>query len=533
MLMLRFLKRAAQSDDLHKLDSKKLATVIAPYISFYTQQPIYRSLRKKHINAYNNINHACTMKAQNTIGCERDTKWKGKGKGECKIHTPKKYYTEHYENISVKPITKVPYTQPQTYLFLDFTTGTVSEEMQKKLAAVTENPEHFSIFGEELDTEDDYQQKGRIIGNLALKKDRLQTNSTKTAMSDIVAKVSDDYWKPASAKESRRQSERDRSKDSTYYEYSNGEVIPLKFIIILNRILETPGQTAVFSHFKEHGTDAFAEYVRYVSPAEKGSEAKMKIPKYIERRSAFSDTETVEVPFIEVATFGEASPAELGSARIVLLPNVTEGADLSKPRQLHIMEPVMTFSDSAQLYARINRFQSEKEADSGNKFIYRYCMETTDFCDHLLMKLKQWHHSQHKQKSWVFWKRFTKFDQDITPDAILMNKQLHAEKLVEKLKSRLGPLLHLQHNTLIQDPTDKKKRQKYRRMNNVKLWLATDVEAYNDCLKGKCSHKQVLPIETADDELNKAPSGSVGRKSQKRGGSIDTLEQLYRSSQRA
>lgn len=76
------------------------------------------------------------------------------------------------------------------------------------------------------------------------------------------------------------------------------------------------------------------------------------------------------------------------------------------------------------------------------------------------MKMKQWHFRQHKQKNWVFWKRFKRFDQDITPDAIIMQNQLNAEVLIDKLKFHLGPLSQLQHNTLIKDPTDKTKRKK-------------------------------------------------------------------------
>lgn len=60
--ILRRLKKSADSDDLHTLDSNKLATKIAPYVSFYTKPNLrypakrtYQILQRHESNMFSNI----------------------------------------------------------------------------------------------------------------------------------------------------------------------------------------------------------------------------------------------------------------------------------------------------------------------------------------------------------------------------------------------------------------------------------------------------------------------------------------------
>lgn len=424
------------------------------------------------------MNQTCSAISKEQEGCTFN-----EAKQTYQIRTPKEFYREHYHDIKFAKVTKVPYTQPQTFLFLDFTTGTVSEALQATLMIPADKHSHdFSIFGEEIDTRTDFEQKGRIIGNMALEKKRLQSTSakiSKPSTSDIVQPTCNSFWK-------------DPSPNRSHYEYADGRLIPLKFIIILNRILALLERTrthtergepvrtaaAVFSHYTHLGTDAFAEYVRYVQQPNKDGTEKT-IPTYDEDHGVFSTTDIMPVRSdLKIATFGVDTQTDVQKAHIVLLPNVKEGANLVHVQQLHVMEPMLSYTDKIQLSARINRFQEKKTCEIKHKVIYQYCMDTSDFCNHLIMKMKQWHFRQHKQNSWVFWKRFKRFDQDITPDSIIMQNQLNAEALIEKLKFHLGPLSQLQHNTLIKDPTGKTKRKKkwyqLRSRINQKLWLAVD-----------------------------------------------------------
>ena len=122
---------------------------------------------------------------------------------------------------------------------------------------------------------------------------------------------------------------------------------------------------------------------------------------------------------------------------IILHPAYTEGLSIQGARQLHIMEPIAEKAKREQVSGRAVRYQSHHHLPLAerNVVIYEWYCSTSQWQD-LLNKNKA------KLTTWfkdsidvAYWKRMTTFQQDITPDEIVINRQDELSNTTNKLMS--------------------------------------------------------------------------------------------------
>tara|TARA_Y100000389_G_scaffold113355_1_gene110493 strand:- start:702 stop:3785 length:3084 start_codon:yes stop_codon:yes gene_type:complete len=139
----------------------------------------------------------------------------------------------------------------------------------------------------------------------------------------------------------------------------------------------------------------------------------------------------------------ELEPDNLAINILLLHPKHTEGINIPYAGQLHILEPIENPSLREQVYGRVTRFcQTDIIPCYPNKFnveIFNYKCKINAFVDHLGRKLKHWmKNGTHR----IFWKRYVKFDQDVTPDTLTHVKCMNLEKLIDSFKMGLEKSLN-------------------------------------------------------------------------------------------
>lgn len=612
--IVKRLRRCSQTDDLHTLNTAKLADDISPYVHFYTQHPFYTRLRRKYAQATRRRMRVCEpynnnqrrSRRGNTVVPSAPTQPGYKGADQTstpdsfaeRCTPPDVHYRNHFHTIVHEPVTHVPYTQAQAYLFLDCCTGILPEKYQSFIGDVqTAKGHQFPIFGEELDTDAQFHDRGRAIGNMALSTQDILHSSTSLAKAfdkhcktgRARSRSSDsDFWKqhktlyvtedawhhipsvrsqsnPEIGKRGRPSRESGRHKrvqsDSVAHtSHRHGRIstspkgprsnpplcVPNKFVAILTRILEgyhrtqeepttgtrahsrrssshtsrqrggvrlftrrrssaskdvtfvnlprvDPAFAAVYSDFDATGTQQFKAYVHWCS-------RRGRAPRWSWKTHAIGDAVfTFEKDRLKVSDVAK-SDNEMRGTHIVLLAGAakSEGIDLPFVQQLHIMEPILHYSQREQLYARINRYQHTKTTDglSKPKHVYQYCANVSRFLDQLVLKMRHWHQSQYKQRSWVFWKRYTRFDQDLTPDTVVLRQQVQATQILNELR------LHLADNgshTVVQQSLLTANRVRTGKMTH---WQAPKVD----------SSENPEDEYTLEDLVHKRLSGSTSKR---------------------
>lgn len=166
---------------------------------------------------------------------------------------------------------------------------------------------------------------------------------------------------------------------------------------------------------------------------------------------------------------------------ILLHPSFTEGISFMGARQLHIMEPLFKISKTEQLKARVVRYHSHiyLPMKDRNVEILQYYSSSEKFFTNakkMYQKNKRWFK---KEPHTLYFFRHKKFNQDMTPDNIILSKTNKVEKEVYKLSVALKTRNDLIDNLLVKRSKKKKKYKnktrkqilQYLKDEECEIWL--------------------------------------------------------------
>jgi len=194
--------------------------------------------------------------------------------------------------------------------------------------------------------------------------------------------------------------------------------IPKKFIEVLKTI-KSAGmkKTIVYSNFWEQGCLLFAKYLDSISI------------KYEFITPFISEQEDIRI----LKDFEEDR-----CPIIILHPDKTEGVSFKGVKQLHILEPLLSYAKQQQLVARVNRYEShihlpinERKVD-----VYFWCASLENIYDWFRKhkaSMKQWFL---KEMNMNYFNRTLDFTQDATPDFLAMQNTKELHTLIYLLKEK-------------------------------------------------------------------------------------------------
>ena len=111
------------------------------------------------------------------------------------------------------------------------------------------------------------------------------------------------------------------------------------------------------------------------------------------------------------------------------------------------MEPMLNPSYLDQVIARANRFKEQgyKSGSVPELQIYMYKCSVSGFTNHMFQKMKKWNQTSQNSTGRIFWKRFTLFDQDTSPDFVAHKKMVDLQNDIKYLKYHLPMACKLSH----------------------------------------------------------------------------------------
>jgi ribosomal protein L25 (general stress protein Ctc) len=172
----------------------------------------------------------------------------------------------------------------------------------------------------------------------------------------------------------------------------------------------------VYSSFWEQGGQLFSEFLQekgvtyeYITP-----ETKSAVPSITKR---FLSGET---------------------AVIILHPDMTEGVTIQGAKQMHVLEPVLSFAKQQQLVARVQRYQSHamlplEERHVDIFFWYASINGPLQWMRSTSQSMRQW---SFKNINMNFLNRSLDFAQDMTPDFMVKQDLERLQAVVALFKSR-------------------------------------------------------------------------------------------------
>jgi superfamily II DNA or RNA helicase len=179
----------------------------------------------------------------------------------------------------------------------------------------------------------------------------------------------------------------------------NLEVDPPKFKEILQ--ISNNKQTVIYSNFYEKGILLFAHYLK-----QENKKFNIILPNqsHIEQQQILNRFKDKKIQYL------------------LLHPEFTEGLSIIGANQLHILEPLQNYSKFEQLQYRVIRKNSHTHLELKERKvqIYLWVSKVYPLFDHFLVKYKSW---KKYSPQVIFWKKLTAFDENLTPDSVLLKLQ--------------------------------------------------------------------------------------------------------------
>ena len=422
--------------NIYELDAKALSKDIGKYMSFYTHRAPAVSTKY----SFRRKKESFTIQFDD--------------------------FREHFKKEHIQ-FHRVPYSRLQYNLFLDVTTGIVGKIDMHYFAAedsseqapspLYKNELPYSIFDNDLYEEDEFLKQGRVIGNLTLP----STEGVLAQKKPSISKTLEKLGVSGNAGELMNRSTSDSANEGSHStRKSNGgattETPPPKFIEMLKAIRAAKlnssngyAYAVVYSSFIKYGLHAFYKYVMgtktEIPNTEVGGEYKPLVCRFY-KSARHEHLEPIDW------RRNNDTPDETEPNHYDILfidPDMTEGISLNKGRSLHVMEPLLNPNAFDQLKARINRYDKKgyELANIPNVSIHVYISSVNDYMQRLCLKMKHW--CSKTDKGRIFWKRFTVFDQDCTPDAIVQQKSNRLRHTIQQLSKQLMHACKLNH-TMVQ-----------------------------------------------------------------------------------
>jgi superfamily II DNA or RNA helicase len=184
--------------------------------------------------------------------------------------------------------------------------------------------------------------------------------------------------------------------------------IPSKFNEILK--ISDNKQTVIYSNFYEKGILFFAKFL----------EDNNKIFKIINDNIQSNELLTI---------INEFKNKDI--QYILLHPSLTEGISIIGAEQLHILEPLDTYANFDQITFRVVRYNSHTHLPLKERKvqIYQWINTTLPFISNFIEKIKGW---KKFSPQVIFFKRLLEFNDSLSPDCIVYNKNIKTSKLFEE-----------------------------------------------------------------------------------------------------
>jgi hypothetical protein len=241
--------------------------------------------------------------------------------------------------------------------------------------------------------------------------------------------------------------------------------VPIKFKRILEKMADVDySRIVVYSNFWEEGCLPFSNFLK---------------TNDIQHRLISPDTSPDTISSI-------LTGFQSGKVRVIILhPEMTEGLSILGARQLHILEPLLSYAKQQQLVARVVRFQSHHRLPVHKRHVdvFIWYASVENLLQHFkrhAVGIKQWFS---KQAHVNYFARTFQFVQDLTPDALAMQNLEKLQELVDGLKShkmsKFGADSHV--------PTSDDSSQ----MTQCCLW-EPDASAVERCLKKRSNNMCTL-----------------------------------------
>jgi hypothetical protein len=371
--------------------------------------------------------------------------------------------------------TVVSYNFLQHFLFLDVTTGIVDtqksvyfeEEDDGELNGQNKYEKYdyqYDIFGDDLYENDNFMKYGRVIGNLTILPE--EKKEKKNTILGVLMQH------PKALSFDRKLSDKQRAEKSDQQLPDEDHCVaclddipetlpaetPLKFINMLHDILQqkrknTHASAVVYSSFRKNGTHAF---LKFVDSLKEGTTIKLNevfVPLVCKFCDPKLDPRTRDRTEGTVATTRIGEPAEPYDV-LFLEPSMTTGISIHRGECLHIMEPIINPNTMDQLKARVNRYNA-KGFDTEKKVrVILYECSAKKHINRLMVKMKHW--SQTTDRGRIFWKRFTIFDQELSPDYLVQQKADKLRYTIRQLSQMLVHVCSLNHTSIVYSKLDHK-----------------------------------------------------------------------------
>ncbi len=195
---------------------------------------------------------------------------------------------------------------------------------------------------------------------------------------------------------------------------NNNDIVPAKF----EKILKISGnkQTVIYSNFYEKGLILFAKYLK-----EENKKFNFIIPSqtYQEQQKILLNFKDKKYQYL------------------LLHPDFTEGLSIIGANQLHILEPLLNYSKFEQLQYRVIRKNSHTHLPVKERKveIYLWVSKVYSIFKHMIAKYDAW---KKFSPQVIFWKKLTSFDEDLSPDSIILERQNRTQELYNEFNESIN-----------------------------------------------------------------------------------------------
>lgn len=139
---------------------------------------------------------------------------------------------------------------------------------------------------------------------------------------------------------------------------------------------------------------------------------------------------------------------------IVLDPLITEGVSVIGARQIHILEPIMEKAKRDQVIGRVVRYKSHTHLPKSEQHVavYEWCCTVSSFMKQVQKTKSQVETWLKDQPDIIYPMRTLTFNQDITPDDLVMREQEKTGSIISTLIYKYA--MHSVDSGLTEDMTD-------------------------------------------------------------------------------
>jgi superfamily II DNA or RNA helicase len=199
----------------------------------------------------------------------------------------------------------------------------------------------------------------------------------------------------------------------TLKDENNNIFIPKKFNEILN--ISDNKQTVIYSNFYDKGLVLFAKFLLDNKQNYAILDDNLTNNK---RNDILNKFKNKEIQYL------------------LLHPRFIDGINIWGAEQLHILEPLDMYSKFDQLMYRVIRFNSHTHLPVKERKveIYQWVTKSMSLIDGIIQKYKSWK----KFSSHIaYWRRLTEFDDNLSPDSIIHNKNGQTSKIFTTLSDSI------------------------------------------------------------------------------------------------